>query len=1221
MVGIPTVGLGIHRFGVQRSFCCGAGVARCTAGGRSSLLRSRAALAIALGELKRTSSHSYRALARLIDRPVATLHGWITATHLPHSGDTEAFRSLLDLLGAGDVDELVDAVALLRTERHASLENPYKGLNSFTESDAGLFFGREALVEELLSRVMGDLAQRRGHPVIVVGSSGAGKTSILRAGLLAGLREHADSVGVRYRTPSDGSLLYDLSTASRIGRRKQVVIVDQFEELFGSEHEDHLEDVTRAMEAHCQRDGGVLVLGVRSDFFERASEVPLVLEGLQDDPVVVGPMRTAEMTRAIIEPAERCSLSLTPELLVQLLHADFGVDSPFTSNPLPLVSHVLRLMVERCRDRELTLEAYESAGGLTAAIERSAEEAFLSSGGDEAACRLLFGQLVDVDRSAQPVRRRCELSTLEGLEPSVDFLGIVAEFAQRRLLTTDFGSVGITHEALIRSWPRLYEWIEGERAAILAVNRYKVIVAGWDDTGRSSDGLLRGTQLSLAEELLDTAGVVARMSQADLEFLVASQTLETQRQAERQEMRSVHVAAQAEVLRGSDASLSAQLAVVGYETSQTVEARSALLAATAPLPFSRWLGSSGPTVLAASEGIVAYNNADDCVRVIDLRSGADYRMRLRLGESEAISSIALSRNGQLLVAGTTNGEVTSWALGEQTEPAHQQRHRLSERSPVTALVFDAAGERLFAAAGLSVSELASAGLRKRGYSGTAPVLALSMDRGDRVLAVSRRDGSVDLWDLCETGTPLWRYIAESNGPAAAVAVAPDASMLVAGFHNGYVRAWSLDLDALEIRERAGESEAFASWVNGVDFSPCGGLVAAASSDGSVRVWDSVDWSRSHHDLEHPTVVTAVQFVDESTVASAAEDGTMRVWDVSLLRRAPAADTIWSVAFDRSGRRRVTASRSRVGISEIDCNGVVERHSTFEPPISLEFSGAAALSPDGEVVAVGTRAGHVLLLREATGEVIAELDGLAALVENLDFSPNGSLLCAVDHDGAVQVWSVSGSRTEALGQGRVERPAMCPAFSADSNLLAVTSESGCTSLFDLSGPEVVLAAEVRTGVSFALGAAFHPSRPILAVGNADRTVTLWDCESAQAPKLIERLTGPLGHTITVGFDTSGDLLAAGTTDGVLWIWDVADVERPRLHARLRSPERGVYALAFAPGRRVITAAGPHHRITTWQVDERAAVERVRAMAGDPITTDEWDLYLSPIVGARRSHPTE
>ena len=139
--------------------------------------------------------------------------------------------------------------------------------------------------------------------------------------------------------------------------------------------------------------------------------------------------------------------------------------------------------------------------------------------------------------------------------------------------------------------------------------------------------------------------------------------------------------------------------------------------------------------------------------------------------------------------------------------------------------------------------------------------------------------------------------------------------------------------------------------------------------------------------------------------------------------------------------------------------------------------------------------------------------------------------------------------------------------------------------------------------------------MLAAGNADRSVTLWDCASPATQALIESLIGPGGHVMALRFSRSGDRLAAGLTDGNVWIWNTESIDAVTVHARVPFRGNGVYALAFSSDDRHLFGAGPHHRICHWILDESLAVAAIKSAVGDAITAEEWSTLVPALPYAR------
>ena len=1188
---------------------------------------TREELAAELRELKRRSPYSYQALARSIDRPASTLHGWISARHLPYSRDNDDFLSMVRLLDAPDPGSLLESVLELRSRSDDSVQQPYLGLASFTEKESAVFFGREELTESLVDRTLERIANQAPHPLVVVGASGTGKTSLLRAGLLASLTQREPTATITYATPS-GSDSYNYRGAFDQGRDSpgdRIVILDQFEECFSYAQAEEFDLILKSIDEFCSEDNTLVVIGIRSDFFHRAAEIPSLMKGLQDNPVVVGTMSLEGVSRAIVKPAEQASIRIAPGLLAALIsEISDGPNGDSSANSLPALSHVLREMVKTCSDGELTLDDYRAVGGLRKAIERSAEEAYLAIGPNPSDCRLLFSHLVEIGADSKATRRAARLDTLRELDPESGCDELIAEFASHRLLTIYLETVSISHEALLESWPRLGIWIDEVRATLLSSSRIQSAAQVWIQTGRDSDLLLRGSQLAIAEALLVTPSARVRLSEEDIQFVTASQAAEAAREQRALETTSRQIAVQSELLHAIDANLSAQLSVVAHRTAPTVESRSALLGSTSPLPGTRLLGEPGPTALATSaNGLrIAFSGAaDQSIRIVDL---AALKPQPALLESQSTSySLAFSADANLLAAGGYDGSLNIWNLVNSGEPNLLTDDRSKFVGPVHALHFSGSqsgSNHLFVAG--EAREIACWNVDDPTQPTldfviptSSTTLGISADGDTRLLAAANKDGTVTVWDVEDTATPMWIQQADGEDQASAVALSPNGLILAAGYHDGRVRVWSLDASGQIVTEFQVPGSQFGSWVNDVRFSGCGEFLGAASSDGNVRLWNTANWSQGLRDLHHPTVVTSLRFLTNETLATTAEDGAMRTWNIAEARELSKNESIWSIGFDRTGETRVIASRPTVSVTTVDKSNNSTFETNIRPNSHGDFSGATAISPAGKLLAIGTRSGVVEIAAAGPHpgddwQRMATLHELSGLVENLTFSSSGSLLCGVDTEGTVQIWTFDDSgEARPAGQSSVEPPATCPAFSSDGTFVAVTSESGNTTLFTISATaDLRPLATVRTGDSFALGACFHPRLPVLAVGNADRSTSIWDCTNPAKPDLIQRLTGPAGHTITVSFNHTGSLLAVGTTNGVVWVWDTEVPAEPMLHAKIKSQQQGVYALAFSPSDNTLTAGGPGRQLSTWMLDEAEAMEAITNSIGDRVTPGEWQRHL-------------
>ena len=346
---------------------------------------------------------------------------------------------------------------------------PFKGLASFEPVDADYFFGRERLVAELVARLVG--AGFLG----IVGPSGSGKSSVLRAGLLPALAGGVlpGSEGWRRLLLRPGERPLDELRRLLVSGAKDplaealdalpanarlLLAVDQLEELFTacrSEAERAAFADTLARAAADPDGRAVVVVALRADFYGRFAAYPGLAELLGGNQVLVGPMQASELRRAVELPAGRVGLRVEPELSDALVD-----DVEGEPGALPLLSTALLELWQKRQDNTLTLAAYRESGGVHGAVARLAEGTYARiPDARKPLVRAIMLRLVGEGEGDAPVRRRAPLAELD-LERNEDVADVLATLADSRLVTRREGSVEVAHEALLREWPRLREWIE-----------------------------------------------------------------------------------------------------------------------------------------------------------------------------------------------------------------------------------------------------------------------------------------------------------------------------------------------------------------------------------------------------------------------------------------------------------------------------------------------------------------------------------------------------------------------------------------------------------------------------------------------------------------------------------------------------------------------------------------------------------------------------------------
>jgi WD40 repeat protein/transcriptional regulator with XRE-family HTH domain len=1250
-------------------------------------VQTRHELGRALSALRARAGLTVRELARRIDTPVATLGDYVAGRHLPGPRQLGLYRALLAACGLTDAAEQERWIAALARARHHSdgrvpkRQPPYRGLDPFGPGDADLFFGREAAVAELLAGLEA-LATTAGppSPLVVVGPSGSGKSSLLMAGLVPALRTGARlggraAVDVRVVHPDDLPAL-TLGSDGAAESIRRVVVVDQFEEVFAADPDVRAKALA-SLVAACQR-GVLVVLGLRADFFGHAVSEPVLLDALRHGQQLLGPMTEAELRRAITGPAERCGV-LVEGGLVDLVLSDLAPGSPpgFAHPPgaLPLFSYALLATWQRAERNQLTIADYRAAGGIRGAIVQGAESLFAElSEPEQDAARDLFARLVRVDGSGPPTRRRAPLRELTGPAESDDprdtaSRAVLERFVAARLVTVDAETVGVSHDALLDAWPRLRDWIEEDRAWLHDRTLLADTAASWVEAGRDETLLLRGSRLQrIAEstgparraalspderDLLDSslarqaheqqtvlrharrtrrllAAVTCLAAAAVVLATVAVTSSDAANQAKNQAL-SRQVAIEATELAPTDPSLAAQLAVAAYRISPTVQARSALVGATAGEIPTRLLGPVGPDFVAVGDHgslLAVARSADDSVAVYRLHPTPTAPLAVfRVGPPAARDfAVALSPDDPLLAVGGTGHRLTVWSLGA---PRHPQR--LATLGGFTGTIYSIAfsphGRRLVAGASdgtvrewsLASPRTPSPGSVLR-LPGGGAVKAVAYSPDGQFLAAGGGAGTLAVWNtaLAGTETPLSQSIPD-GATIETVAFNPAGTELATGGDDLALRIWTVSPTGGVAIARppiaAATSQLFA-----VAFSPDGHTLAVGAADGHVQLYDTSSWSATGA-FETPDPVTSLVFTaGDHHVVTGDSGGATRIWSLPASTTFTEPGRVYYLGYVANDRLLVAGSGGTSGsatIWQVFGRADLERLADIEPPPSFgPVAGAAAANPSGTVVAVADAAARIQLYDTtrptAPTPLGPPLTGNSPYIEQLGFSPDGRILAASDDSGQVRLWRVTNpGRPQPLPTLRgTTGEVLGFAFDNRGRLLATASTDNRVRLYRIADPHHPRQLATLGGFrSYVYDTAFTPDSRTLIACSADGTIRLWDIADPRHPRLLgDPLTGPTGYVYAIAVSPDGRSLAAAVTTHAVWLWDISDPSHPRLEDTLSTGQGETFAVTFNADGTTLAASGSDDTLHLWQFEPEAAARSICALAGAPVTQSEWRQYV-------------
>jgi WD40 repeat protein/transcriptional regulator with XRE-family HTH domain len=1280
-------------------------------------ITSREEFARALTALRARAGLTVRDVAKAAGIPFQTVGDYFSGRHLP-SPSMGVLERVLAACGVDDPTTIAAWVEALRRVRRApgprprARVTPYLGLAAFQPEHAEWFFGRERLTETLLDR----LATADGL-VVVVGASGSGKSSLLRAGLVPAARAGrlvpvSGPLGpwtIVLMTPGErpvDALAAALAEADT-GEGGLLVIIDQFEELFAACPDEAqrraflaaLDELTASgrwpADADADRgaatsgeaapfsdgapasDGAAtgeaprrpvaLVAGMRADFYAHAVRYETLVTALQERQVVVGPMSPEELRRAIVEPARRVKAEVE-EGLVELLLADLAPLGPATGDAhepgaLPLLSHALLSTWERGEHRGMTVAAYRDSGGIAHAIARTAEEVYDSLDDEQRAlARALFLRLVQVAPDMADTRRRVPLAELAEFG-SAELEAVVELFVQRRLLSADETHVEITHEALLRAWPRLVAWVDADRAGLRIHRQLTEAATAWQDSDRDDAALYRGTRLDLARDWAADPDHAARLNALEREFLDASIAHEVARQvAERRRTRrlvqlvaalgvlllvaaglgavaavesaararerdlavSRQIAVTANELRATDVALAAQLSLAAYRVAPTPEARASLLEAYAQPTVTRLTSDSDflQTLAVSADGrLMATADIAGAVRIYDTSVTPPARTAPAMDvHAGTVFGLALRPDGRLLASVGGDRTLRLWDLADPTDPRVVGEVADAAEDTLYAAVFSPDGTLLAVVSNdrtlrlWDVTTPAAPGLVAT-VTAVSELHAVAFRPDGRVLAVGGDDGWVSLFDVSDPAHPveLGPPLAAAGSTVLAVTFTPDGQTLATGGQDRLVRLW--DVRDPGAPAPIGDPLAGAdTWINSLAVSPDGATLAAASSDTEVWLW-RIESGTLLRRLPHPGAVTAVAFLPKGTLASTAADGTARVWSVT----APAIGRgggIFGITFLPGGRLGVASGDDTGTIWNVaDPRAPVLDVGPFTAPGDHALvNGTGAVSPDGRRMVLGTRTGPVQLWDVTVDppSLVGVLTGPTAQIEWLTFSPDGRYIAAASDDARAWLWDADDPDAPGRPLTGHTNYIYMVAFSPDGRTLATASIDNTGRLWDISDPQAPapLGDPFVSADTYVASVAFSPDGRLLAAGVGDSTIRLFDVTDRGRPQQVgEALPGPHGYVLGVAFSPDSRTLAASGSDGDIWLYDVTDPAEPERLASLDASTAGVYGLAFDPHRPTLLASsGLDRTVHLWETDPERAAAYLCATVGDPVTEAEWARYV-------------
>ncbi|OYD94269.1 hypothetical protein CDG77_12050 [Nostoc sp. 'Peltigera membranacea cyanobiont' 213] len=867
-------------------------------------------------------------------------------------------------------------------------ENPYRGLYAFEAEQAQYFCGREEASRTLISR----LAESRF--LAVIGYSGSGKSSLVKAGLLPQLKRDrlpgSSQWAIASLTPGEHPLgqLVDILARQQQQNKPHLLFIDQFEEIFTlCQNDDERQAFIRlvAQEVKNSEVETRIILTIRGDFLNRCAdylEIISLINSIPPTSFIVTPMSFIELEEAIEKPAKLHGVTFERGLVSQI-----SADVVNRPGALPILQYALkelwRVCIEEPESPEplLTRKGYEEIGGVKGALDKRATILYQSlTTVDQAFARCLFMELVQLGEAGEVTRRRASWDRLEAISDSPQQLqrvvGLLAG-SQQRLIITDENTVEVAHEALLSEWKLLNTWIAENLENIRLGRSLEEDCQDWlQRFSKSDEALLAGANLAVISEWINKTQ--PRLTPLEAEFLHKSlerrdRAIQAQLEQERQlrEAAEARANAEGEKVKQEKAKIKAE-----RQRTQAFAVLAVILIASAGL----WVKSE------KNNAEVKRGESNTWIKVSQLYLNDDKQLEALMASVQALQALK-----------KVDGKHTDQLKQLQSIIYDVKEHNRLEghKDKVWGVSFSPDGKIASSSANNEIKIWDKNGKFLRDLPGhDGGVWSVRFSHNGKFLASTSQDTTFNLWNIdAKEHKPLKTFKGHNN-TVYDVSFSRDDKFIASGGKDGIIKVWHTEiqenppqpintLNVEEVLKKEGYNVKAQHRVNSLDIDPNdSSKIAYVDDDGSVRIWDwqKKNTSSRNIGIHVPEILQIVRYSlkRKNLLASAGNKGNIYIWDTTNKQQKPIA---------------------------------IINQAHQDIIYGLDFS------PDGKMLASGSVDETVKVWnvdKAINGEtsLIATLKGHTQQVNRLEFSRDGNIIASSSNDGTVRLWKwQSNSQTD------------------------------------------------------------------------------------------------------------------------------------------------------------------------------------------------------------------